>query len=77
MTSLITAGVDVNVKNLVRHAYNMKLTTKSQSLNTHTSVITQWPGNCAITSAARYGMTKAVSLLLAAGANIDLQNKVK
>ena len=43
----------------------------------HTSVTTQWPGNCAIAFAAREGRSEVVSLLLEAGANIDLQNKVK
>ena len=38
-------------------------------------VITQ-DGNSALNIAARKGRTEVVSLLLEAGANIDLQNKV-
>ena len=42
----------------------------------HMSVITQY-GDSALMMAVREGMTELVSLLLEAGANIDLQNKVK
>ena len=38
---------------------------------------TQWSGVSALMMAAREGRTKVVSLLLEAGANTDLQNKVK
>ena len=34
-------------------------------------------GDSALTMATRQGMTEVVSLLLKAGANTDLQNKVK
>ena len=40
------------------------------------SVITQ-DGDSALMIAAREGMTEVVSLLLEAGANINLQNEVK
>ena len=40
------------------------------------SVVTQ-DGDSALMEAARKGRTKVVSLLLKAGANTDLQNKVK
>ena len=46
------------------------------SVSLHMSVITQY-GNSALVMAAREGMTEVVSLLLEAGANTDLQNKVK
>ena len=41
----------------------------------HMSVITQ-RGNSALIKAVTEGMTEVVSLLLEAGANTDLQNKV-
>ena len=40
------------------------------------SVITQRDGGSALMIAAQEGMTEVVSLLLEAGANIDLQSKV-
>ena len=40
------------------------------------SLITQY-GNFALMVAARWGSTEVVSLLLEAGANTDLQDKVK
>ena len=40
------------------------------------SVITQWDGESALMMAVREGWTEVVSLLLKAGANTDLQNKV-
>ena len=46
------------------------------SVSLHMSVITQFWGNSALRLAARWGMTEVVSLLLEAGANTDLQNKV-
>ena len=45
------------------------------SVSLHMSVITQ-DGYSALMMAASEGMTEVVSLLLKAGANIDLQNKV-
>ena len=46
------------------------------SVSLHMSVITQ-DRNSALMMAARWGGTKVVPLLLEAGANTDLQNKVK
>ena len=46
------------------------------SVSLHMSVITQW-GASALMMAAKWGRTEDVSLLLEAGANIHLQNKVK
>ena len=45
------------------------------SVSLHMSVITQY-GDTALMMAVREGRTKVVSLLLKAGANVDLQNKV-
>ena len=45
------------------------------SVSLHMSVITQ-NGDSALMMAAQDGMTEVVPLLLEAGANIDLQNKV-
>ena len=45
------------------------------SVSLHMSVITQ-DGNSALMMAAWQGMTEIVSLLLEAGANLHLQNKV-
>ena len=45
------------------------------SVSLHLSVITQ-DGESALMMAARKGKTEVVSLLLKAGANTDLQNKV-
>ena len=45
------------------------------SVSLHVSVITQ-DGDSALMLAARQGKTEVVSLLLKAGANTDLQNKV-
>ena len=47
------------------------------SVSLHMSVITQWNGDSALMMAAREGRTEVVPLLLEAGANIHLQNKVK
>ena len=41
------------------------------------SVITQLNGDSALMMAIRWGRTEVVSLLLEAGANTDLRNKVK
>ena len=46
------------------------------SVSLHMSVITQ-NGNSALMMAVKRDRTKVVSLLLEAGANTDLQNKVK
>ena len=46
------------------------------SVSLHMSVMTQWPGDSPLMIAAQEGRTEVVSLLLKAGANIDLQNKV-
>ena len=48
---------------------------EAMSVSLHMSVITQY-GNSALMLAAQEGMTDVVSLLLKAGANTDLQNKV-
>ena len=45
------------------------------SVSLHMSVITQY-GDSALMIAARWGMTNVISLLLEAGADIHLQNKV-
>ena len=45
------------------------------SVSLHMSVITQW-GDSALMMATRKGKTEIVSLLLQAGADTDLQNKV-
>ena len=45
------------------------------SISLHMSVITQ-DGDTALMLAAREGMTDVVSMLLEAGANIELQDKV-
>ena len=46
------------------------------SVSLHMSVITQWSGDSALMMAVRWSKTEVVSLLLEAGANTDLQNKV-
>ena len=46
------------------------------SVSLHVSVVTQ-DGDSALMIAAREGKSKVISLLLKAGANIDLQNEVK
>ena len=45
------------------------------SVSLHMSVITQW-GDTPLMEAARNGETEVVSLLVKAGAALDLQNKV-
>ena len=45
------------------------------SVSLHMSVITQW-GESPLMMAARSGETEIVSLLVKAGAALDLQNKV-
>ena len=46
------------------------------SISLHMSVITQFWGSSALMLAAQEGETEVISLLLEAGANIDLHNKV-
>ena len=70
VTSLITAGLDVNITDSVRYTQYLLF-----CVSLHMSVITQ-DGDSALMMAARKGRTKVVSLLLEAGANTDLQNKV-
>ena len=70
VTSLITAGVDVNIRDSVRYTQYLLF-----CVSLYMSVITQ-NGNSALMIAIREGRTKVVSLLLEAGANTDLQNKV-
>ena len=72
ITSVIRAGFDVNIRYPVR--YTQYLCFVSVSL--HISVITQ-DGDSALMIAVRWSRTEVVSLLLKAGANTDLQNKVK
>ena len=45
------------------------------SVSLHMSIITQW-GEFPLMEAARRGKTEVVSLLMEAGAALDLQNKV-
>ena len=71
VTSLITAGLDVNIRDSVRYTQYLLF-----CVSLHMSVITQ-DGDSALIMAARWGRTEVVSLLLQAGANTDLQNKVK
>ena len=46
------------------------------SVSLHMSVITQYGDSALMMAAKRWGMTEVFSLLLKAGANIHLQNKV-
>ena len=55
----------------------MNLSVKSVSVSLHMSVITQWNGESALIMAVREGWTEVISLLLKAGANTEIQNKVK
>ena len=71
VTLLITAGLDVNITDSVRYTQYLLF-----CVSLHMSVITQ-DGDSALMMAARKGRTKVVSLLLEAGANIHIQNKVK
>ena len=71
VTSLITAGLDVNIRDSVRYTQYLLF-----CVSLHMSVITQ-NGNSALMMAVREGRTEVVPLLLKAGANTDLQNKVK
>ena len=69
VTSLITAGVDVNGRDRVRQI------TSHIVIGPFISVFTQ-DGDSALMMAIRNGRTEVVSLLIEAGANIHLQNKV-
>ena len=71
VTSLITAGLDVNIRDSVRYTQYLLF-----CVSLHMSVITQ-NGNSPLMKAARKGSTEVVSQLLEAGANIHIQNKVK
>ena len=71
VTLLITARIDVNITDSVRYTQYLLF-----RVSLHMSVITQ-NGNSALMMAARKGRTEVVSLLLEAGANIHIQNKVK
>ena len=74
VTLLITAGFDVNTRDSVRHT--LYLLFMKLSVSRYMSAITQ-NGDSALMNAARKGRTTVISLLLKAGASIDLQNKVK
>ena len=69
VTSLITAGVDVNGRDMVRHV------TSHIVIRPFISVFTQ-DRDSALMVAIRNGRTEVVSLLIEAGANIHLQNEV-
>ena len=71
VASLITVGVDVNITDSVRYTQYLLF-----CVSLHMSVITQ-DGDSALMIAIREGRNKVVSLLLEAGANIHIQNKVK
>ena len=83
VTSLISAGADVNDVNQVRHGvflvsphtWSDGLVCDVISVSLHMSVITQ-DGESPLMEAARSGKTEVVSLLVKAGAALDLQNKV-
>ena len=69
---LLVAGANTDLQDKVKWRCDLGI----QSLSLHMSVITQ-NGNSALMVAALAGSTEVVSLLLEAGANTDLQNKVK
>ena len=83
VTSLISAGADVNDVNWVRHGvcsvsphtWSDGLVCDVISVSLHMSVVTQ-SGDSPLILAARRGRTEVVSLLVEAGAALDLQNKV-
>ena len=83
VTSLISAGADVNDVNQVRHGVcsvsphklSDGLVCDVISVSLHMFVITQWAYS-PLMVAARWGRTEVVSLLVKAGAALDLQNKV-
>ena len=65
VTSLITAGLDVNITDSVRSTQYLLF-----CVSLHMSVITQ-DGDSALIMAARWGRTKVVRLLVKAGATLD------
>ena len=83
VTSLISAGADVNDVNQVRHGvcsvsphtWSDGLVCDVISLVLHMSVVTQ-DGDSPLMFAAWNGRTEVVSLLVKAGAALDLQNVV-
>ena len=81
VTSLISAGADVNDVNQVRHGvcsvspHTWILVCDVISVSLHISIITQY-GNSPLMLAARSGRTEVVSLLVKAGAALDLQDQV-
>ena len=76
---LLEAGANTDLQNKVKLCTRRcgfgTLCTKSLLSHSYISVITQ-NGYSALMMAAREGRTEVVSLLLEAGANTDLQNKV-
>ena len=70
VTSLITARIDVNITDSVRYTQYLLF-----CVSLHMSATQD--GDSALIRAARKGKAKVVSLLLKAGANTDLQNKVR
>ena len=83
VTSLISAGADVNDVDEVRngvcsvspHTWSDCLVCDVICFILHMSVITQ-DGESPLMLAVRSGRTEVVSLLVKAGAALDLQNKV-
>ena len=80
VNALITAGVDANHVNEVSGAVYTSLYTSRPfcepiTVALHMSVITQ-DGDSPLMMAASNGRTEVVALLVKAGANTDLQNKV-
>ena len=81
VTSLISAGADVNDVNQVRHGvcsvspHTWILVCDVISVSLHMSVIVQY-GHSPLMEPAWSGKTEVVSLLVKAGAALDLQNKV-
>ena len=78
VNTLIAAGVDANhVNEVIIHTslYTSRPFCEPITVALHMSVITQ-DGDSALKIAAGNGRTEVVALLVKAGANIDLQNKV-
>ena len=83
VTSLISAGAYVNAVNQVRHGvcsvsphtWSDGLVCDVISVSLHISVITQ-DGDSPLMEAVRWGRTEVVSLLVKAGAALDLQDQV-
>ena len=82
VTSLISAGADVNDVNQVRHGvcsvspHTWILVCDVISVSLHMSVIVQYGHSPLMEAVDRSGKTEVVSLLVKAGAALDLQNKV-